>query len=171
MAVSEKIRDFVLAYNGDVVEAMMIAGFAGEPATLKMRGEKYLKEPHIQEALKKRDLFTHSKHAVIANRQERQAFWTSIMRNHDPDAKPEYNDKGIRKPEENIPLATRLKASELLGKSEVDFVEKIDVNAQVTITDIIKQSYIDDTPLDVIEAQYKEITNTPLTEESIEDLI
>jgi hypothetical protein len=78
-----------------------------------------------------------------------------------------------------------LKASELLGKSEADFIEKLDVSSNVTITDIIAQSYTSDDDLDSIEAQYKLLrerkeipqiedaiaNDEPTTESSLEDFI
>lgn len=51
----------------------------------------------------------------IATRAERQAFWTEMML--DPLLKP----------------ADRLKAAELLGKSEADFIEKVQTEGVVSI--------------------------------------
>lgn len=66
-----------------------------------------LKKPHIIEAIRKRSEKGQVKKAlVIASREQRQAFWTGIMF----DTKVEY--------------PYRLKASELLGRSEADFIER-----------------------------------------------
>jgi hypothetical protein len=46
----------------------------------------------------------------VATREERQAFWTSVMRG-----------------EEGAEMSERLKASELLGKSQLDFKERVEV--------------------------------------------
>ncbi len=46
--------------------------------------------------------------ASVANREERQAFWTSILR------------------DESRPMSERLRASELLARSEADFVTRVE---------------------------------------------
>ena len=49
----------------------------------------------------------------------------------------------------------RLKASELLGKAEGDFIDRVDFSGKVTISDVILKSYdIDDKSLEDIEAEY-----------------
>ena len=53
---------------------------------------------------------------LIANRVQRQQFWTEVMKN------PEAS------------LADRLRASELLGKSEADFVAKVQHEGTVPVS-------------------------------------
>lgn len=159
-ALSKAHRLFVEAYDGDVVYACRIAGIGGASASdayLKRKGEELLKEPLILEAIKDRSKYILSTKHAIATREERQALWTAIMKNQDPHRKEEVDSNGVPIPEGNIPLPIRLKASELLGKSEADFVEKIDMSVQHTLTDLIAQSYQDDTPIEAIEAEYKRI--------------
>ena len=57
---------------------------------------------------------------LIANRQDRQAFWSKVM----------YDEDQIMK--------NRLKASELLGKSEADFTEIIQHEGLETLSDKMK---------------------------------
>lgn len=141
---------FVEAFAGDVVEAMQIAGYKGEVSSLKYRGEQMLTHPDVVAALNLRTQLQTKTEKAIANREERQAFWTAIMRNKDPHAKDEVDPKtGISKPPGNIPLAQRLKASEYLGKSEADFMERLDVTGNVTVTDIINQT------IEVAEEDYE----------------
>ena len=157
MGLSKQKRLFVEAYDGEEVYAMRVAGYTGANSYLKQKANELLRDPDIIEAIKNRDKFRVTTDKAIADRLERQALWTAIMRNNDPYLKDQVDANGIPIPEENIPLTTRLKASELLGKSEADFTEKVDVTGNLTITDVIKRSYIEDDTtddLDAIEAQY-----------------
>ena len=140
---------------------MRVAGFNGADSYLKQKAKELLRDPLVIEALDNRDKFRVTTDKAVADRVERQALWTAIMRNTDPYHKEQTDSNGIPLPEENIPLTTRLKASELLGKSEADFVDRVDVTGNLTITDVIKRSYIaDDTDdLEAIEAQYTMLQN------------
>lgn len=160
LKINNQHRLFVENYLGNTVEAMRAAGFQGTDKQLEYLGNQLLANPTILDAIKQRDLYRESTAKAVATRTERQAFWTSIMRNEDPHYIPEVNDKGVTKPKDNLPLPMRLKASELLGKSETDFVEKIDMNHNLTITDVIKEAYtISIDNLDAIEAQYELLHN------------
>ena len=168
MSLSKKEHLFVEAFDGDEVFAMRVAGFTGADSYLKRKAEDLLSKPLVQQALQKRDDFRVTTNKIIANREERQALWTAIMRNADPHYREEVDGNGIPIPQANIPLPTRLKASELLGKSEADFVDKIDLNANVTITDIIKQSYLEEDAddLDAIEAEYTAVKGISVVEKA-----
>jgi phage terminase small subunit len=158
--LTQRLRDFIQYYDGDPIKCMRLAGFEGSNSYLKQKAEQALKDPAVQVALKQRDAYYESRTKLIADRHERQALWTHIMRNSDPDAINEYDSSGMPKKPENIPLATRLKASEMLGKSEGDFVERVSIEGNITITDIIKSSYsLDDDALDIeaIEAEYNNL--------------
>lgn len=156
MRITKQHRLFIEAYDGNPARAMREAGFEGTDKELEKEGNLLLQSPLIIEAIRQRSLYSASTAKVIATRDERQAFWTSVMRNEDPHALPEYNDKGVTKAPSNIPLAVRLKASELLGKSETDFVEKLNLNHNVSITDVIQKSYsIEADNIEAIEAQYE----------------
>jgi len=157
ITIGKKQRIFVESYDGNAAQAMRIAGYEGADNYLEMQGNKLLADPLIREAIKQRDLYTNSVTKVIADRVERQAFWTSIMRNEDPNAKLEIDPKtNVTKVPENVPLPMRLKASELLGKSETDFIEKINVSHSLSISDVIKDSYsISMDNIDAIEAEYE----------------
>jgi hypothetical protein len=152
--LTKKHRLFVEAYAGDEVTAMLAAGFTGAPNYLKQKAEELLQNPLIQEAIKERSRFLAKTYKVIADREERQATLTAIMRNEDPHRKPEVDATGIPIPEGNIPLPTRLKALELLGKSEGDFTETLNIQGNVTLTDLVLKSYKNDIPLEDIEAEY-----------------
>lgn len=113
MALNARQKAFVAAYAGNATQAARDAGYTGSDATLGVTGHELLKNPKIAEAIKARETKRDSKR--IATREERQAFWTEVF--HDS--------------EQNI--LARLKASELLGKSEADFIERQRHEGSITI--------------------------------------
>jgi phage terminase small subunit len=103
---TERQRKFIAYYNGNATEAAKRAGYSQK--TAYAQGQRLLRKAEIQKALEKR---TKRKDApYIATREERQAFWTQV-----------YND-------ENCDMNSRLRASELLAKSQADFVERREVS-------------------------------------------
>jgi hypothetical protein len=78
-----KQKRFIDFYNGNGAEAARLAGYSGNDDTLKQRNQ-----------------------ADIANREERQRFWTDGMR------------------DEKAKMSDRTKHSELLGRSEGDFLDR-----------------------------------------------
>lgn len=112
----EKQRKFVDAYMGEAAgnatEAARLAGYKGNDVTLGQVGAENLKKPQILAAIEE----IQNDSPLIASREERQQFWTSVMRGIEPDAA----------------MGDRLKASELLGKSGADFVQKHEVEAKIT---------------------------------------
>ena len=156
--LSPKHRLFVEAYSGDLLEAMQVAGYIGQPEQLTKRGQELLLNPHIITAIQERSKYLLKTQNIVADREERQAFWTSVMRNQDPHRIATLDEFGKAKPAEAVPMAQRLKAAEMLGKSEADFTENLRVDGTITVTDIITESYkIPDDDLDAIEAEYEEI--------------
>ena len=107
--LSAKQKRFIEAYCGNATDAARLAGYKGNDNTLGQVGDENLKKPKIAAAIKAREDERLLK--TIANREERQQFWTSIMRDELDDDPQDMKD--------------RLKASELLGKSEGDFLDRI----------------------------------------------
>ena len=99
---SPKQQRFIDFYNGNATEAALKAGYSQRTAA--SIGQENLKKPEIWDAIQKREQNRNSKD--IATREQRQKFWTDVM-----------NDA-------NESMQNRLRAAELLGKSEADFVEK-----------------------------------------------
>lgn len=174
--LSKKHRMFIEAFNGDVVEAMTIAGFSGQESYLRMKGTELLADPNIVAALKERSKYLNKMGNVIASRDERQMFWTSIMNNNDPHHIKDKDPLTKHElPAGNIPMNVRLKASEMLGKAEGDFVERIDISGKLTISEIIQQSYkIEDKSIEDIEAEYivmrEQKKKADAEEETIEEI-
>ena len=95
-----KQQRLIDCYAGDIKEAANKANISYGYA------RQLLTKSNILEAIRNRQ-DTEVRPKDIADRQERQSFWTQIMRDTSEDTKD------------------RLKASELLGKSEADFTENL----------------------------------------------
>jgi len=104
MTLTYKQQKFVDVYVGNATQAAKKAGYSIK--TAYSAGQRLLKNVDIQKAVKLRNNGSGRK---IADRLARQKFWTDIML--DPEAAPR----------------DRLKASELLGRSEADFTENVQV--------------------------------------------
>jgi hypothetical protein len=96
---SAKQTAFINAYNGNIEEAADIAGLSYGHA------RNLMTKPDIIQQI--RDRAVEQQAPLIATRQQRQQFWTEVMQ-----------DTGEE-------MRNRLRAAELLGKSEADFTEKV----------------------------------------------
>lgn len=102
--LTTKQRRFVEVYDGNGTEAARLAGYTGTDAALRVTASRLLANGSIATAIQQRHAVEESR--LIADRQKRQAFWTTVMQDKDEE------------------MRTRLRASELLGRSEADFVER-----------------------------------------------
>lgn len=105
-----KQQKFIEAYAGNATEAARIAGYRCP----MQQGQRLLRKDEISNAIKSRQVAELM--PTILSRQERQEFWSRIMMN------------------ENESTRDRLRASELLGKSEADFTENV-INQKPSIED------------------------------------
>ncbi len=112
MKLTVKQQRFVEVYSGNATQAALEAGYS--PRTAAFIGAENLKKPQIKAAIAERESAASS--VRVATRIERQTFWTRIMNDEEAD------------------LRDRLRASELLGKSECDFVEKISLDAKTEMS-------------------------------------
>ena len=96
-------RRFVEAYDGNASEAARQAGYSPKWAD-KFGPNLIGKNREIAAAIRERE--EKRVNSLILSREERQIFWSNVVRDPDEDMK------------------NRLKASELLGRSEADFLEK-----------------------------------------------
>lgn len=101
---------FIDCYKGNATEAAREAGYK-QP---KVAGSRLLTNVAICAAIKARE--GKEVKATIASRQERQEFWTSVMQDTGEDMK------------------NRLKAAELLGKSNADFTENVNLKHDLGAT-------------------------------------
>jgi phage terminase small subunit len=106
--LTAKQRRFVEAYDGNARKAAIAAGYSEK--TADAIGRENLRKPTILAAIKARETIRST--PLIASRTERQQFWSSVMR----DKEQQMRD--------------RLKAAELLGKSEADFVERQEITGR-----------------------------------------
>jgi len=110
--LTEKQRRFCEAYTangGNATDAARQAGYA-KP---RQQGPRLLENVGVVQALE--TLREETTNAAIATREERQAYWTSVMRG-EPDS------------EGNRPTnSERLRASEILGKAQGDFLERREI--------------------------------------------
>ena len=104
--LTEKRRRFCEEYSangGNATQAALSAGYS----RAKQEGCRLLTFDDVKQALEKlRSTQTKRK---IATREERQSFWTETMQN------------------EALSMRDRLRASDLLGKSQADFIERHEV--------------------------------------------
>lgn len=133
MALTAKQQAFVDAYDGKTHEAAAVADISESYARqLMMDGTKRYAEPSalaVQEAIRKRNKGKND--GVIADREERQEFWSRIMRGDLTDI---VVLDGVELDCRESQLMVRMKASELLGKSELDFTEKgVDANTAIVV--------------------------------------
>lgn len=105
--MTEKQVKFISEYTKDfnATQAAIRAGYS--PKTAYSIGQRLLKNVEVQAAM------TEHRAQGIADRETRQRFWTDTMQDESEDMK------------------NRLRASELLAKSECDFVERAEVKAEI----------------------------------------
>jgi len=130
---------FIEAYTGNTKETVRWMQAQGIQIS-DSYGVQLLKRPHIKEALENRrgtdEKFFPKRTALIANRQERQIWWTSLMF------------------DENQFIDVRMRASENLAKCEGDFIQKIEDN-RGKHEDFIKQ-LIEDEKKDSVDLDFLE---------------
>jgi len=104
--LTDKQQRFVDAYMGNATQAAIDAGYSEK--TAEVQGSRLLRNAKVLEAIKNRQM--ERKTNTIASREEIQQFWTDVM-------------TGL----ESEDMKDRLKASELLAKSEGYFLERHEV--------------------------------------------
>lgn len=117
--LTTKQQRFVDFYDGNATDAARKAGYKGNANTLGQVGDENLKKPKIAKAITERESKRNGK--LIATRQERQEFWTKNMR------------------DEAIEFKDRHKASELLGRSFADFVERKEITGNITLEERLSE--------------------------------
>ena len=113
-------RAFVAAYAGNATQAAIAAGYSA--ATAQQAGSRLLCNVVVAAAIRARE--GQRTGTAIASREQRQAFWTATMQSVETD------------------IGARLKASELLGKSEADFTDKIEHSGALTLEQAVAASLV-----------------------------
>ena len=112
MGLTVRQQAFVNAYTGNATEAAIKAGYS--PDSAHVQGVRLLKNDNIMAAIRARN--EEAQKPLIATREQRQKFWSEVML--DPEQEMQH----------------RLKAAELLGKSECDFSERLQIDGSVEVT-------------------------------------
>ena len=113
MAFNARQLKFIEAYTGNGADAARLAGYKGDDKTLASVAYKLLTNTDIKRAIQER--VAKQTDSLIATKEERQRFWTEFMRS--PALEPK----------------DRMKASELLGRSQADFMEKVEVSGKLEV--------------------------------------
>ena len=111
--LTTKQQRFVDFYDGNATEACRKAGYKGSKNTLKSVASKNMTKHDIISAIESRERL--SKEKAIMDRESRQELWTMIAL--------DINER----------TDTRLRASELLGKSEGDFIDRHELSGNIAI--------------------------------------
>lgn len=118
--LTEKQRRFVEAYMGEAAgnatEAARRAGYKGKGNALEAVGSRMTAHPAVKAAIEERQRGD----PLIATREERQRFWTSVARG-EPQMQLIDGRGVMREPS----LRDRLLAAQHLAKASGDFVERI----------------------------------------------
>lgn len=113
MHLTSKQLKFCEIYDGDGLKAAIAAGYSAKNAY--QTSHRLLNNAKIVEEIRKRDEKPRLKR--IMSREERQEFWTKVALGE----------------ETGCDMRDRLKASELLGKSECDFITKTEISGGLTV--------------------------------------
>lgn len=108
--LSDKQQRFIELYAGNAAEAAKLAGYAHP----EVQGRRLMRDVHICSLIQEKRKAEIKPN--VADRIERQEFWTAAMRD-------ETKDFGYR-----------IKVSELLGKSEGDFLDRVENSGEISLS-------------------------------------
>jgi phage terminase small subunit len=112
-----------LANGGNALQAAKAAGYAHPDP----EGARLLGNARIRDAIKALTKPDHDRR--IATAEERRRFWSAVLRGEGTD--------GYGNPPK---WADRLKASELLGKSSGDFIDRVDATTRIIVEHVYEGS-------------------------------
>lgn len=105
--LTAKQRKFVAVYDGNGTRSARLAGYAGTDGVLAQVAHENLRKPEIVTAIEAREAERNG--PAIKRREELQVWWSGLV---DDEARD---------------LSTRLRASELLAKSQGVFLERREI--------------------------------------------
>ena len=106
--LTPKQKRFIELYDGNAAAAARAAGYSEKSA--RIIAKQLMDDPRIVEGIRAREDKRNARDIATAN--ERKKFWTAAMRDGSLDMK------------------ARLRASELLGKSEGDFIDRKEITGK-----------------------------------------
>jgi phage terminase small subunit len=115
-----KAQKFALIYDGNGLESARSAGYEGGNHALAVSASRLLRDPRVRDIIAQRTEADVER--FILSREERQELWSQLALDTTLDA------------------SDRLKALELLGKSQADFTEKLEVKGDLTLRDLLRES-------------------------------
>ena len=123
--LTEKQRRFVEVYSsngGNALDAARVAGYR-QPHP---QGAENMQKPTVRAAIESLREATTSN--AIMNREGRQSFWTRVIRGEEVEA--DGKPPAIR---------DRLRASELLARSQADFLDRSEVSTGPSLAEILNE--------------------------------
>lgn len=136
--LSAREQGFVDAYTdpgkakGVAWLACKLAGYAGNQATLAVQGSRLLKKAKVLKAIELATVEVRAK--TVADRRERQEFFTKVFRGEVDEevvvvvAEGDFCSRA-EKVRKQVGGRDRLKAAELLGKVQGDFIDRLESRA------------------------------------------
>jgi phage terminase small subunit len=112
--LTEKQRRFVEAYmgqaKGNATEAARLAGYSGNENALSQRGFELVRNSKVSQAIEER----RQACPLVMSREQLQEFWSRVALGQELDG------------DDVAAMRDRLKASELLARTQGAFVEKVE---------------------------------------------
>ncbi len=105
---------------GNGVRACKLSGYRGSDKALAVQASGLIRRPHIREAIAARA----DEDPLIMGRVERQRFWSQVARGEIGTPTNCIDENG--KPVIVTDMPSRLRGSELLAKSQGDFVDRVE---------------------------------------------
>ena len=130
-----KEQRFIDFYDGNATDAARKAGYKNAERS----GKQNVRKRTVMVQINKREKKRNKKH--IASREERQEFWSEVMFGKEIEPAITGYDENGNAAIVDIPpkMPDRLKASELLGRSEADFADRKIHEAGESFQDIIRK--------------------------------
>jgi phage terminase small subunit len=119
--LTSKQRKFAEVYAGNGTAAARAAGYRGSDNVMAQIARRNLRIPELAQVIRLREV--EEFRPAVLSRHERQLFWSQVAM------------------DKTESIAVRLRASELLGKSEGDFVERVEATTTVTLEQLVLASF------------------------------
>jgi phage terminase small subunit len=128
---------FVVAFTGEAkgnaTRAAVLAGYQGGERACAVMGCKLVRNANILAAIEQAN--AEVKSAAIADRQERQEFYTKVLRGEEDEEVLMTVSAGqamgscVERERKQVSARDRLKAAELLAKTQGDFITKVEIES------------------------------------------
>ena len=113
LSFTSKQQSFIDCYDGDLHSTAKLSKISYDYC------RKLYQKRRIKDAIRARGT-VQKRNPKILTREKRQVFWSDVIRG------------------KKYSMKDRLKASELLGKSEADFIDRVEGEVKITFASIMK---------------------------------